>query len=98
MRADAGLHADPTRRQIGESGLHLAYATTSAAARWHRADPGQRCGTSSCRYRCRLRRGEAWVFVFFSASFLLLPPPPAPARGVGGRPPPPPITPLAPFS
>src|SRR6201993_3180764 len=24
MRADAGLHADPTRRQIGESGLHLA--------------------------------------------------------------------------
>ena len=23
MRADAGLHADPTRRQIGESGLHL---------------------------------------------------------------------------
>ena len=24
MRADAGLHADPTRRQIGEPGLHLA--------------------------------------------------------------------------
>src|SRR4029077_8130078 len=24
MRADAGLHADPTQRQIGESGLHLA--------------------------------------------------------------------------
>jgi hypothetical protein len=24
MRADAGLHADPTRRQIGESGFHLA--------------------------------------------------------------------------
>src|SRR6516162_4347591 len=24
MRADAGLHADSTRRQIGESGLHLA--------------------------------------------------------------------------
>src|SRR5216684_2730138 len=24
MRAGAGLHADPTRRQIGESGLHLA--------------------------------------------------------------------------
>src|SRR6202022_4291562 len=24
MRADAGLHADPTRRQICESGLHLA--------------------------------------------------------------------------
>src|SRR4030081_3958880 len=24
MRADAGPHADPTRRQIGESGLHLA--------------------------------------------------------------------------
>jgi hypothetical protein len=24
VRADAGLHADPTRRQIGESGLHLA--------------------------------------------------------------------------
>jgi hypothetical protein len=23
MRADAGLHANPTRRQIGESGLHL---------------------------------------------------------------------------
>ena len=23
MRADAGLYADPTRRQIGESGLHL---------------------------------------------------------------------------
>ena len=23
MRADAGLHADPTRRQIGEPGLHL---------------------------------------------------------------------------
>src|SRR5882724_5599535 len=24
MRADAGFHPDPTRRQIGESGLHLA--------------------------------------------------------------------------
>ena len=24
MRADAGLHADPTRRQIGEPGRHLA--------------------------------------------------------------------------
>jgi hypothetical protein len=24
MCADAGLHADPTRRQIGETGLHLA--------------------------------------------------------------------------
>jgi hypothetical protein len=24
MRADAGLHADPTRRQIGEPGPHLA--------------------------------------------------------------------------
>src|SRR5258708_31368153 len=24
MRAHAGLHADPTRRQIGEPGLHLA--------------------------------------------------------------------------
>src|SRR5260221_12039832 len=24
MRADAGLHADPTRRQIGQPGLHLA--------------------------------------------------------------------------
>jgi hypothetical protein len=24
MRADAGLYADPTRLQIGESGLHLA--------------------------------------------------------------------------
>jgi hypothetical protein len=24
MRADACLHADPTRRQIGETGLHLA--------------------------------------------------------------------------
>jgi hypothetical protein len=24
MRADTGLHADSTRRQIGESGLHLA--------------------------------------------------------------------------
>jgi len=24
MRADAGLHADPTRRQIGEPSLHLA--------------------------------------------------------------------------
>jgi hypothetical protein len=24
LRADAGLHADPTRRQIGKSGLHLA--------------------------------------------------------------------------
>jgi hypothetical protein len=23
MRADAGFHADPTPRQIGESGLHL---------------------------------------------------------------------------
>jgi len=23
MRADAGLHADPTRRQIGEPRLHL---------------------------------------------------------------------------
>jgi hypothetical protein len=27
MRADAGLHADPTRRQIGEPGLHLATRT-----------------------------------------------------------------------
>jgi hypothetical protein len=24
MRADAGLHADPTWRQIGQPGLHLA--------------------------------------------------------------------------
>ena len=24
MRADAGLHADPTGRQIGKPGLHLA--------------------------------------------------------------------------
>jgi hypothetical protein len=24
VRTDAGLHADPTRRQIGKSGLHLA--------------------------------------------------------------------------
>jgi hypothetical protein len=24
MRPDAGLHADPARRQIGEPGLHLA--------------------------------------------------------------------------
>jgi hypothetical protein len=27
MRADAGLHADPTPRQIGEPGLHLATRT-----------------------------------------------------------------------
>src|SRR5215831_18987139 len=66
MRADAGLHADPTRRQIGEPGLHLA-TRPSAAAQRHRADFGQRCGTSSCRYRCRLRRASCRVSVTWRA-------------------------------
>jgi hypothetical protein len=37
MRADAGLHADPTRRQIGEPGLHLTtrpLLPSTMAPRW----------------------------------------------------------------
>src|SRR5215468_4255632 len=43
------------------------HATTSAAARWLRADSCQRCGTSSCRYRCRLRRASCRVSVTWRA-------------------------------
>jgi hypothetical protein len=50
MRADAGLHADQARRQVGESRLDLATRPFSAAARLRHADCVSRRGTSSYQY------------------------------------------------
>jgi len=64
MRADAGLHADPTRRQIGEPGLYLARADR----RSHRQKKSPKlisvnAGQAErqiveCRRRCRPIRGK----------------------------------------
>src|SRR5215475_7506458 len=41
--------------------------TTSAAAQWHRGDHDLQYGTSSCRYRCRLRRAKCRASVTWRA-------------------------------
>src|SRR5262249_4317228 len=61
------------------------YVTTSAATQWLRADRGPRCGTSSCRYRCRLQQpqyrvSETWRAPCLGAPDQLI------AGGAGARP------------
>src|SRR5262245_12211269 len=53
-RADAGLHADKARRQIGEPCLHLS--ALPFLSQHDRTAPIMAHDTSSCRYRCRSRR------------------------------------------
>src|SRR6266536_5938358 len=64
----------------------LGHATTFAAARWRRAYRGPRRGTSSCRYRCRLRRSQYWVSETWRAPCLWRPLPASVAGGAGARP------------
>src|ERR1700682_2577831 len=67
MRADAGLHADPTRRQIAQSGPHLATRPLLPQHDGTALILANDCGTSSCRYRCRLRRAKCRVSVTWRA-------------------------------
>src|SRR5215831_14725621 len=66
--------------------LRPGHATISAAARWHRADSGRRCGTSSYRYRCRLRRARCRASVTWRAPCLRCPLPAFAAGRAGARP------------
>src|SRR5579872_2957384 len=87
MRADAGLHADQARRQVGKSRLDLATRPFSAESRSHHADRALRRGMSSCQYRCRSRRLRSrWIAETWRAPCLRCPGPASVTGGAGARP------------